>query len=454
MRRQSAPLTDAGDGSVASLSVVVPAYNESAAVAETVANIRRTLISHGVSYALILVDDGSTDETPSRLARLAGEDATNTRVLTHPRNLGLGRAITSGYSVANSEWVSWLPADGQFSAEDLYALYTARTGKDAVIGRVKSSTREQADNRLRVVVSWVSRLVMRLLHPHMPHFNGIMVVRRNRVPVDHLLCSTGFVNMEILDRIRRTSKDFSIGECEVNVFPRRSGRSKVANLRTALTVVYDLCALRIDYLLRPVSAQSRYQEGVVPMNKQAKSTAATESNAVALREELRDMWRALQRQIKSRWERSLPLADCVVDRWERASMLGFGKGASIYDSALVIGDVKVGEHTWIGPGVVLDGSGGLVIGDYCSISAGVQVYTHDTIRWALSGGAEGATRAATRIGSRCYVGPQTVIGKGVSIGDGCIIGAHSLVLQDVPAGMKAVGSPSRVIGPATLEAEH
>jgi acetyltransferase-like isoleucine patch superfamily enzyme len=135
-------------------------------------------------------------------------------------------------------------------------------------------------------------------------------------------------------------------------------------------------------------------------------------------------------------------------------MLGFGKGASIYDSALVIGDVKVGEHTWIGPGVVLDGSGGLVIGDYCSISAGVQIYTHDTIRWALSGGAEGATRAATRIGSRCYVGPQTVIGKGVSIGDGCIIGAHSLVLQDVPAGMKAVGSPSRVIGPATLEAEH
>ena len=54
---------------------------------------------------------------------------------------------------------------------------------------------------------------------------------------------------------------------------------------------------------------------------------------------------------------------------------------------LVIGDVKVGSHTWIGPNVILDGSGGgLEIGDYCSIDAGAQIYTHDTVMWAISGG--------------------------------------------------------------------
>lgn len=137
-----------------------------------------------------------------------------------------------------------------------------------------------------------------------------------------------------------------------------------------------------------------------------------------------------------------------MDRWERARELGFGEGSSIYDSALVLGDVSVGRHTWIGPGVVLDGAGGLAIGDYCSISAGVQIYTHDSVAWALSAGQAPYEKAPSRIGSRCYLGPQTVVAKGVTIGDGCVIGAHSLVLASIPAGSKAYGVPCRVVGPA------
>ena len=48
----------------------------------------------------------------------------------------------------------------------------------------------------------------------------------------------------------------------------------------------------------------------------------------------------------------MPVGDYLVDRWEKARELGFGKGASIYDSAIVIGDVKVGEESWIGPNVI------------------------------------------------------------------------------------------------------
>src|SRR5262245_56825399 len=80
----------------------------------------------------------------------------------------------------------------------------------------------------------------------------------------------------------------------------------------------------------------------------------------------------LREEIKTRWNRAVPFADELVDRWERAASLGFGKGSSIYDSSLVIGSVDVGEGTWIGPFTVLDGQGGLVIGKYCSISTGVQ----------------------------------------------------------------------------------
>ena len=112
----------------------------------------------------------------------------------------------------------------------------------------------------------------------------------------------------------------------------------------------------------------------------------------------------------------------------------------------MLGDVKVGKGTWIGPFTVLDGSGGLTIGDHCSISAGVQLYSHDTVRWALTGGKHEPDRKATSIGSRCYIGPNTVVAKGVSIGDGSVIGANSLVLEDIPAGTRAHGTPCRVVG--------
>lgn len=161
---------------------------------------------------------------------------------------------------------------------------------------------------------------------------------------------------------------------------------------------------------------------------------------------LHKLWQLLRKDVDRKWQRTLPFADYFVDRWEKARSLGFGAGSSIYDSSLVIGQVKVGEGTWIGPFTILDGSGGLEIGSFCSISAGVQIYTHDTLAWALSGGKAAAERAPTRIGSCCYIGPNAVISKGVTVQEKCVIGANSLVLEDIPAGSKAAGTPCKVIG--------
>ena len=160
------------------------------------------------------------------------------------------------------------------------------------------------------------------------------------------------------------------------------------------------------------------------------------------------LWKRLQERVDGEWDRTLPFGDYFVDRWEKARRLGFGEGTSIYDSSLVLGEVKVGKGTWIGPFTVLDGSGGLTIGDHCSISAGVHIYTHDTVRRALSGGTAEIERSPTSIGSRCYLGPHTVVVKGVSIGDRSVIGANSLVLEDIPPGSRAHGNPCRVVGPS------
>jgi acetyltransferase-like isoleucine patch superfamily enzyme len=158
---------------------------------------------------------------------------------------------------------------------------------------------------------------------------------------------------------------------------------------------------------------------------------------------VRALLAVLQQEMREKHQRHVSVGDLLTDRWETAKRLKFGSGTSCYDNVLIIGDVTVGSNCWIGPNVVLDGSGGLSIGDYVDISAGAQIYTHDTVRRATSGGVEPIDCAPTKIGSRVYIGPQAVIQKGVVIGDGAVIGAMSLVNSDVPPGARVWGIPAR-----------
>jgi acetyltransferase-like isoleucine patch superfamily enzyme len=166
------------------------------------------------------------------------------------------------------------------------------------------------------------------------------------------------------------------------------------------------------------------------------------STGVELRNAISGLIADLQREKRERFHRRVPVGDLLTDRWQTARDYQFGEGTSCYDNVLIIGDVTVGKHCWIGPNVILDGQGGLTIGDFCDISAGVQIYTHHTVARCLSGGVAPLEMAPVKIGSCVYIGPQTVIEKGVTIGDGVVIGAMSLVNRDIPSGARAWGIPA------------
>jgi acetyltransferase-like isoleucine patch superfamily enzyme len=162
--------------------------------------------------------------------------------------------------------------------------------------------------------------------------------------------------------------------------------------------------------------------------------------------EIRGLYEALRKEMKRKWKRDLPFEELLFDRWERAKNLGFGKGTSIYHNSYVYGNVKVGRNTWIGPFTLLDGSGGLTIGDNCSISAGVHIYSHDSVKWAVSGGKAPYDHKAVQIGSHCFIGPHSVVRSGVKIGKHAVIGAQSFVNRDIPDYAIAFGNPVRIVG--------
>jgi acetyltransferase-like isoleucine patch superfamily enzyme len=167
----------------------------------------------------------------------------------------------------------------------------------------------------------------------------------------------------------------------------------------------------------------------------------------ALQADLQALHARLRGETLTRYGRMNPFAEDLFDWHERGrAWTRDDRGVTIYNSTTLVGDVAIGEHTWIGPFCSLDGTGGLSIGRHCSISLGCQLLTHDTAAWALSGGVAPPERAATAIGDCCFLGTHAVVLKGSTIGDRCLVAAGAVVSGNVPDATIVAGVPARPIG--------
>ena len=163
-------------------------------------------------------------------------------------------------------------------------------------------------------------------------------------------------------------------------------------------------------------------------------------------EELKAAIKRLREEKKKRYNRRVSVGDLLTEREDHARFYGWGEGTTCYDNVLVLGDVKVGKHCWIGPNVILDGSGGgLEIGDYCGIAAGVQIYTHNSVNYFVSGGKMPHEKAPTKIGSCVAIASNAIITRGVTIGDNVFIAPQSLVNRDIPSGTKVISTRTRLM---------
>lgn len=128
-------------------------------------------------------------------------------------------------------------------------------------------------------------------------------------------------------------------------------------------------------------------------------------------------------------------------------------GVQFNDFCIIRGKqfITLGEDVWVGYFCLIDGSGGLSIGNKVSISSGVHIYTHDSSQYRrlnlIKDPAEGShiKRAPVRIGNNVQIGANSVIAPGVTIGNNVIIGALSFVNKDIPSNCVAAGTPCKVI---------
>jgi len=168
------------------MSVVIPAYNEASAIIETIASVNAVLNRVHIEHEVIVVDDGSSDQS--------GQLAKNAKAIVaqHPENLGYGAALKTGILHAHYEWIAILDADGSYPVEELTALLEyipafdmvvgARTGKYYQGGLFKQPSRK--------MFQWLSEFVT---GRRIPDINSGMRIFRRDIVLRHFpQISSGF----------------------------------------------------------------------------------------------------------------------------------------------------------------------------------------------------------------------------------------------------------------------
>ncbi len=158
------------------VSVVIPAFDEQAGIADVVTKVR----AHAAWREVLVVDDGSSDETAARAA------AAGARVIRHPYNKGNGAAVKTGIREAQGDVILLMDADGQHDPDDIDGVIGPVGVHDLVVGarssKDQSLTRALGNAVFKGLASWLTG------RPIPDLTSGFRAARRERlVEILHLL---------------------------------------------------------------------------------------------------------------------------------------------------------------------------------------------------------------------------------------------------------------------------
>jgi glycosyltransferase involved in cell wall biosynthesis len=220
------------------ISVVIPALNEQETLQGVVDWTLAVLRETSADYEVVIVDDGSVDET-GRIADAMAAQCPQVRVVHNVRPSGYGGALNSGMTAACKELIGLITADGEFHPTDLPRFAQAIADADVVTSIVP----RRPLPLYRKILSWGWRACIRVLLGERPIIEGTFMIRNDFFRSLDVASQSGMYVMELLIKARRRGARINVIAIEVHPRPDM-GKSKVANLRTTLTVFMEILALR------------------------------------------------------------------------------------------------------------------------------------------------------------------------------------------------------------------
>lgn len=238
------PVTDNQTGKPAyglGLSVFFPCYNEEANVERVVKRAVEVLDRLVTDWEIIIVNDGSADDTGKVADGLAAGNP-RIRAVHHAKNGGYGMALRSGFAAATKPYVFYTDGDGQFDIAELPKLLDLRDKADIVSGY--RSNRQDSFMRRLNAKCW-GFLVQRLLKFRCRDVDSAFKLYKREIFGRITLKSTGaLIDAEVLARAARLG--YTIITTPVTHLPRIAGTQTGAKLSVILRAFKELLKLRKD----------------------------------------------------------------------------------------------------------------------------------------------------------------------------------------------------------------
>lgn len=222
------------------LSLFFPTFNEEGNIETTVAKAKKVLPKVAQKWEVIIVDDGSTDQTPQIADKLAQKDK-RVRVIHHKKNRGYGGGLQSGFYGAKYDWIVYNDADGQFDFAEITKFIAEKDRADLLVGfRMK---RQDAWHRLLFAKGWALALFIFFGLRLKDVDCGFKMVRRAVIQKIPKLESErgGMINAELAIKTKKAG--FRIKQIGVHHYPRKIGKATGAQFKVIIKSFVDLFKL-------------------------------------------------------------------------------------------------------------------------------------------------------------------------------------------------------------------
>lgn len=222
-----------------SISVFFPAYNDARSLPGLIARTFEILSDCSRDYEVIVVNDGSRDETAQVLDRLVREYP-RLRLITHPRNLGYGMALRSGFGAATNDLIFYTDGDGQYDVGELPRLLEhMRAGT----GLVNGYKLERSDPWHRIwignIYNGCARALFRIRLRDVDC--DFRLVRRDLIEEIRLNSTSGAICVELVRKLELTG--CGVAEVGVHHYPRLHGRSQFFRVKSLAVTFAQLLGL-------------------------------------------------------------------------------------------------------------------------------------------------------------------------------------------------------------------